>query len=487
MFGEAVLEALKSYKEDEFKALDHQARAEAESVFGQTLDLHVLKDITFRKEKIALLVVEIKDGKCDRPQNQNNGKVTSFEVSVSGKKIALVICTEKTSEGSVLWGIWDGICGLFKSRKEINPSDIVYVKFWNFGDVEKKCIKKKITPLWIRRVESAGQSFFIVAINRNGSNVEKLMREGNEMDEEDIIKALTGIDNVSKAVLDLAAKTVAVDYGKEEDGTFNSKLPRCKNFLNCPNENSNHTKKFTHACKSGDRCRNYNPEHRKLFYHAKTSCKYGSGCTDESAEHRMMRHGEVKKLCKFNPCKVYGNPEHMGKCLHGPHPARFISFDGFATERGFIPDYDENMRMWINKTSSFLGVGDMRGNENFRQISDWLKHLQPVHQCTGMALASIVKVGVIASLARLRAMWATPSEIAHIVWLQKEGMKFLEKLRADHDESKYKTAKKYAKMYCRYRQADQSPKIVRTTPKSIISSSILIFCFLFTFLSTFFV
>ena len=449
---------MKYWKNKEFSILDQQAIPAAESAFRDSLGGVEIDKLTFKKDNISILSVVIKNGKYDPPTNSDSTKIAFLEVCLGANKTALITCTEKTSEPSNVSNFFSRLFGVSK-KTETNPRDIMYVKIEDQKEVEKMVGKKDI-PLWNRQIASKGRCFFIVAINRSGSSVKKFGKV-DEMNEEDILKALTGFDSISRKPLELATKICPVDYGKESDGKFDAGLLRCKNFLYCDNTDPKHRERYTHACRFGDRCTDQSPQHRRLNFHARPSCKNGRGCMNEDAEHRMTYHGEVKPICNYNPCRDYGRTEHMKEFLHGPHPAKFISFDGLSTESGFVPDFDENVRMWEKRLGDYLGARDMRGNENFRQISDWMKHFQPVHQCSGRALASIAKVGVIASLTKLRSMWENPRDIAHVVWMQDSGSALLKRLCADAEESRYSTAKKYASMYCRVLQAERSPKIVK--------------------------
>ena len=458
VFGKIVLEELKMWKDEKFGHMDQCMRNEAESAFKSKIDLARVEGMTFKLDEITLLSAKQKGGKADG----SDGRKASLEVRVDGREVSLTVCSEK-SNYSLLGNLFGSI---FKVKTSNDPKDVVYYKFTNEYEIHDKCVKKGVVILWKRHVATGGSGFFIVAVGSNGSS-KKVPKSGlNKMDEKEvIIMALTGLDRVYSRNLDLLTSTSAVDYGDVCDETFNFKCGRCAHFFDCEDTSPRHTARYTHACKYGAGCRTLDGQHRKMYLHAKVSCNRGDGCTDESAEHRMIYHGEIKRWCEHNPCNEYGNPHHMKEFIHGPRAAKYVSFDGLATESGHIPDYDENISAWMKQTAGYLGVGDMSQNENFKQISRWMSHLQSVHQCSGRALASIVKVGMIASLSKLRSMWLNPSEITHIVWLRDDGKAFLSRLSS---EEELKSARKYTKMYCRVLQAERSPKILKELQDKVI-------------------
>lgn len=454
VFGEAILAALEEYKRERTNSLSYSDKSEFERRFKEVLGIDVNK-IVIKKDKTVIFSNIPKKGDEKHSEIERGNKdIALSEITVNNKRIAYTTCSEKTSDKS----FWEKYVGRwFKKTVEISPSDIVYVKVDGQDAIEKDYIDRKITPLWIRKVDDHGYSYYIVALNS------KSIKKGvTGMSDEDILKALTGINTISQVAVSIAAKAPHIDYGQGENMLSKSGLPRCKDFLWCSDTSSRHIKGHLHACKYGDRCtKKGDPNHCKSYIHVSTSCKYGTSCTDKGAEHRMLYHGEVKRWCMQNPCCEYGKPEHMEEFMHGPRPAKLVSFDGFATEKGTFPDYDRNMELWMEQTGRYLGDRNIKtSNRSFQQITGWMGNFQPVHQCGKDALISIAKIGVISSLTRLKSMWLSPEDISHMVWLQRKGAEFLSRLTGEGDQEKYRVAKKFVMWYCRFIQATKSPEIV---------------------------
>ena len=94
-------------------------------------------------------------------------------------------------------------------------------------------------------------------------------------------------------------------------------LPECKFGSSCNNTNQQHLNKFTHKsavsvkkidCRYGATCNNSSPDHLKKFEHPCKEAPVEKTCPQPETS--------VKKACKYNPCNMMDNVDHITKFSH---------------------------------------------------------------------------------------------------------------------------------------------------------------------------
>lgn len=252
-------------------------------------------------------------------------------------------------------------------------------------------------------------------------------------------------------------------YDKEhmENFTHPHVFDPCEDIVGCANTNTAHISETMHICKYGGSCKDLeNKEHLAHYVHIKPTCQNPS-CTDTSAEHLVLEHGCIKRWCTDTKCGRQ-DPEHMKEFLHGPLPEPPVSFSNLLTE-GWEnpPDFDENVRKWMESTREYLKCNVAKENKEFARIAEWFRGFKDVHQCSLSALKSIKEIGAIASLAVLEGTWKSVDDIARLVWMRPVARGICDELYKDEKGKSLHAAQRLVKAYCRVVQGERSKENVK--------------------------